>query len=131
MLSTSSRRAWLSSALAATVLTGCGSRSEPQSTGSLEKVWGGRGLGPGLFQKPRALAIDAEDRLYIVDMTARIQVFTRDGEYLHSWQTPESKNGRPTGMSFDREGNLCVADTHYFRMLVYTPGGKLLADRTI
>lgn len=97
----------------------------------LEKVWGQRGLGPGLFQKPRALAIDDQDQLYIVDMTARIQVFTRDGEYLRSWQTPESKNGRPTGMSFDREGNLVVADTHYFRMLVYTPEGKLLDDRTI
>jgi hypothetical protein len=84
-----------------------------------------------MFQKPRALAIDAQDQLYIVDMTARIQVFTRDGDYLRSWQTPESKNGRPTGMSFDREGNLVVADTHYFRMLVYTTDGKLLDDRTI
>jgi sugar lactone lactonase YvrE len=113
------------------VLAGC--TRDPQSgpTGRLEKVWGKRGLAPGDFQKPRALAIDADDRLYIVDTTARIQVFTRDGEYLRGWKTPESTNGRPTGLSFDREGNLLVADTHYFRMLVYTPQGKLLDKRTI
>jgi sugar lactone lactonase YvrE len=127
-----SRRAFLAASLAtAAAVSGCSGDPERGPTGTLEKVWGSRGLGPGLFQKPRAMAVDEQDRLYIVDMPARIQVFTRDGEYLHSWQTPASKNGRPTGMSFDREGNLCVADTHYFRMLVYTTEGKLLDDRTI
>lgn len=126
------RRAFLASSLAAAGwLAGCARDPEAGPTGSLEKVWGSRGLGPGLFQKPRAMAIDGEDQLYIIDMTARIQVFTREGEYLHSWRTPESTNGRPTGLSFDREGNLCVADTHYFRMLVYTTEGQLLEDRTI
>ncbi len=129
------RRSFLAAGgLAAAALAGCSGPVDPREgpTGKLELIWGKRGLGPGFFQKPRAMAIDAEDRLYIVDMTARIQVFTRDGEYLHSWQTPENKNGRPTGLSFDREGNLCVADTHYFRMLVYRPeDGTLLEDRTI
>ncbi len=94
-------------------------------------VWGRRGLGDGEFQKPRAVAIDAIDQLYIVDMTARIQVFTSDGEFLRSWRTPEFKNGRPTGLSIDRDGSLIVADTHYFRVLFYTPEGELLEDRTI
>ena len=132
MACTPSRRTFLAASLAAAAtVAGCSRGPTSGPTGKLDKVWGDRGLGPGLFQKPRALAIAPDDRLYIVDMTARIQVFTPDGDYLHSWQTPESKNGRPTGMSFDREGNLCVADTHYFRMLVYTPDGKLLEDRTI
>jgi sugar lactone lactonase YvrE len=126
------RRTFLATAATLTAVAGgCATSPSEGPTGTLQKVWGGRGLGPGLFQKPRALAIDADDRLYIVDMTARIQVFTPEGEYLRSWQTPESANGRPTGMSFDLDGNLCVADTHYFRMLVYTPEGKLLEERTI
>lgn len=127
------RRLFLGTLLAsASALSGC-TESDPREgpTGRLEKVWGTRGLGRGYFQKPRAMAIDANDQLYIVDMTARIQVFTRDGEYVRSWKTPDSTNGRPTGLSFDREGNLCVADTHYFRMLVYTPQGELLEGRTI
>ena len=86
---------------------------------------------PGRLNKPRAVTIDKQDRLYIVDVTPRIQVFTPDGEFLHGWQTPEFKNGKPSGLAFDNEGNLLVADTHYFRILTYTPGGKLLADRTI
>jgi NHL repeat len=128
-----SRRQFLTAAATVTTLAGCNFTPDPQQgpTGTLELMWGKSGIGSGLFQKPRAMAIDKADRLFIVDMTARIQVFTRDGEYLYGWSTPESKNGRPTGLSFDREGNLLVADTHYFRMLVYTPEGKLLANRTI
>lgn len=96
-----------------------------------EKIYGGRGYGPGKFQKPRAIAIDDEDRVYICDMTARIQVLDRDGNYLHHWQTPASENGRPTGIAFDRQGRLRVADTHYFRVLAYTPAGELLEKLTI
>lgn len=85
----------------------------------------------GRLQKPRAIAIDAQDQLYIVDMTGRIQVFTADGDYLRGWTTPISASGKPSGMALANDGNLMVADTHYFRMLVYTPQGELLAERTI
>ncbi len=77
------------------------------------------------------MAIDDKDQLYIVDFTGRIQVFSRDGEYLRGWRTPAVKNGKPSGLSFDQAGDLVVADTHYFRVLFYTPEGKLLKDRTI
>lgn len=101
------------------------------STGQVEKVWGRRGISEGRLQKPRAVAIDGKDQLYIVDMTARIQVFDADGQYLRGWQTPKFKHGKPSGLSFDQNGNLLVADTHYFRMLVYSPQGKLLEEKTI
>jgi DNA-binding beta-propeller fold protein YncE len=97
----------------------------------LEIVWGERGVDDGQFSKPRAMAIDETDQLYIVDMTGRIQVFSPEGEFLRSWRTPTIENGKPSGLSFDREGNLLVADTHYFRTLFYTPDGMLLDDRTI
>jgi sugar lactone lactonase YvrE len=97
----------------------------------LEVVWGRQGLGNGQFQKPRAIAIDPQDRLYIVDMTARIQVFDADGKFLRSWRTPVATNGRPTGLSIDRGGRLAVADTHYYRVLFYTGKGELLEHQTI
>ena len=109
---------------------GCLAPGGPQ-LGRLEKVWGRRGGTPGRLNRPRAIAIDRQDQLYIVDMTPRIQVFTGDGEYLRGWQTPAFANGRPSGLSFASDGNLLVADTHYFRMLVYTPEGTLLENRTI
>ncbi len=94
-------------------------------------VWGKRGLGDGQFQTPRAMVIDAADRLFIVDKTGRIQVFDRDGKFIRGWRIPEVKNGKPCGLGLDNEGNLLVADTHYYRVLTYTVEGKLLEERTI
>ncbi len=94
-------------------------------------VWGRKGLDEGRFVKPRAIAIDAEDRLYIVDTTSRIQVSDRDGNYLRSWRTPKCVQGKPCGMSISNDGLLMVCDTHYFRVLFYTYQGELLEDRTI
>lgn len=103
------------------------------STNSADNVtiYGESGRTPGKLLKPRAMAIDGEDRVYIVDMTGRIQVFSADGDYSHGWRTPEIYNGKSSGLSIDLEGNLLVADTHYFRMLVYTPAGEMLEERTI
>lgn len=103
---------------------GC-DHSEP-SIGRLDLVWGRRGFKEGRFQKPRAITIDDQDQLYIVDMMARIQVFDADGEFIRSWQTPEHDRGRPTGMSIDSKGRLLVADTHYYRVLIYSLQGELL-----
>lgn len=94
-------------------------------------TWGRRGVSDGRFQKPRAIAVDRQDRLYIVDMTGRVQVFRPDGTFLLAWRTPDTRKGRPSGLSVDREGNVLVADSHYYRVLFYTPEGELLPQRTI
>jgi len=112
--------------LAVGVASVFGCDKQTSTIGTLEKVWGRRGVSDGRFQKPRAMAIDRQDHLYIVDMTARIQVFDADGNFLRMWQTPVHDNGRPTGMSIDRDGNLAVADTHYNQVLFYSPEGELL-----
>jgi DNA-binding beta-propeller fold protein YncE len=106
-------------------LAGC-DHDETSHIGRLEAVWGRLGISEGRFQKPRAITIDRDDHLYIVDMTARIQVFTPQGEFLRQWATPDHATGRPTGLFIDRDGNVVVADTHYYRVLVYSPEGKLL-----
>jgi sugar lactone lactonase YvrE len=72
----------------------------PTGQGPLpDLVWGRRGFSPGRFQRPRAVTIDELDQLYIVDMTGRIQVFDADGNLIRWWSTPETKNGRPTGLA--------------------------------
>ncbi len=101
------------------------------SEGRLDKVWGRRGVTEGRLQKPRAMAIDGEDLLYIVDMTGRIQVFTADGDFVRGWRTPEIHHGKPTGLTFDHGGHLMVADTHYYRVLFYTRTGELVEKKTI
>src|SRR5205823_11636360 len=44
------------------------------------KVIGTRSGGLGEFNKPRSLAVDAQDNLYVVDMTGRVQKFSPGGD---------------------------------------------------
>lgn len=109
-------------ALVALCLVGC---SEPGT--EPERVWGRHGARDGDFLKPRAIAIDGQDRLFIVDFSARIQVFDRDGSYIGpTWTTPDYRNGRPSGLSIDRAGNLLVSDSHYHCFRTYDAAGHLL-----
>lgn len=101
------------------------------TSGRLELTWGEPGRSPGRLHLPRAMAMDADGLLYIVDKTARVQVFDRQGQFVRGWRTPESANGKPTGLSFDHDGLLMVADTHYYRILFYRPDGTLLPARTL
>lgn len=92
-----------------------------------EAVWGKHGIMPGEIVRPRAIAMDANDRLYLVDWTARIQAFDRDGNHQGvTWTTPNFARGRPSGLSVDFEGNLVVSDSHYCCVRIYSPEGKLL-----
>src|SRR5262245_52663050 len=98
-----------------------------RAAGKPDLVWGQRGVQDGDFVKPRAIAIDANDRIYVVDFTARIQAFDRDGRHLgYTWTPPDYRNGRPSGLSIDRDGNLLVSDSHYHCVRVYSPDGKEL-----
>jgi sugar lactone lactonase YvrE len=118
------RRAWLGRLLATSFtlsLTGCLDSSGRSARPEL--IWGVQGIDKGELQKPRAIAIDAKDQIYLVDMTARIQVYDIDGNYLRGWRTPASINGRPTGLTIAKSGRLLVPDTHYYQVLTYEPDG--------
>lgn len=100
-------------------VVGFGMRSRSGSAAP-ELVWGTRGVVDGKFNRPRAAAMDANGRLYIVDFTARIQAFDRDGRHLGlTLTTPDFRNGRPSGLGIDREGRLMVADSHYHCVRIY------------
>lgn len=102
-------------------LVGCdGSGSAP------DKVWGKFGPNNGMFMRPRAAATHG-DRIFVVDYSARIQVFDLDGNYVGpTWTTPDFRNGRPSGLGIDRDGNLIVCDSHYFCFRIYSPDGTEL-----
>jgi DNA-binding beta-propeller fold protein YncE len=113
--------------LAACGLAGCGLEALASGWGGApELVWGIHGTREGRLHKPRVAAIDAEDRLYLADLTDRIQVFDRDGRYLHGWRTPGLNVDGPSGLTVDRLGRVLVADTHFYRVLVYDRQGRLL-----
>lgn len=114
-------------ALALALLAGCAKAAPPEPPSTIQSI-GGPGSEAGRFATPRATAWDPRGFLYVVDKTARIQKFDGTGKYLQGWTTPESEKGRPTGMMVDSKGELWVADTHYHRVLHYSPEGSLLSE---
>ncbi|MDB6025796.1 MAG: repeat containing protein [Verrucomicrobiales bacterium] len=92
------------------------------------KVIGSRGTALGQFNKPRALALDRDDNLYVVDMTGRVQKFSPDGKFLMFWQMPQTVRGNPKGMSRDGNGNIIVVEPHYWRVNHFTTEGKLVTQ---
>jgi DNA-binding beta-propeller fold protein YncE len=90
------------------------------------RIFGQQGRGDGEFVFPRALALDGRGHIYVVDKSGRIQKFTTDGAFVLKWELPQYDAGKPDGMCCDAEGNLLVADTHYFQVLKYSPEGRLL-----
>jgi ABC-type Fe3+ transport system permease subunit/DNA-binding beta-propeller fold protein YncE len=89
------------------------------------EVIGTRGAGLGQFNKPRSVAVDKEDNLYVVDMTGRVQKFSPEGEFLLFWQMFETDLGRPKGMCQDGDGNVVVIEPHYSRVNHFSTAGTL------
>jgi len=106
------------------MLPGCG-RDVPESGPiDVDLTWGATGRGPGQFLYPRGIAVDAErSRVYVVDKAARVQRFDLDGTQRAEWQMPEFEVGKPTGLSVHPDGTVYVADTHYYRIIAYSPDG--------
>ena len=59
-------------------------------TGKFIKAWGTYGTGPGEFNLPHSIAVDARGRVYVGDReNRRIQIFDDDGQFL----TPVDRRG--------------------------------------
>ena len=55
-------------------------------TGEYKFSWGSPGIDPGQFMRPHNIAIDANDRVYVVDREAhRIQIFDPKGNFITMW----------------------------------------------
>jgi DNA-binding beta-propeller fold protein YncE len=89
------------------------------------------GTGDGEFVWATAIAIDAQDRLYVADEHRHdVQVFAKDGTFLHTWGSAGSAPGqlnRPAGLAVDPSGNVVVVDHLNFRIQTFTPEGELVA----
>jgi peptidylamidoglycolate lyase len=71
--------------------------------------WGTEGRGPGQFDLPHALALDAAGRVYVADRSnARVQIFDADGHYLTEWKG--AALGRPYDVAFGSDGTAFVVD---------------------
>jgi DNA-binding beta-propeller fold protein YncE len=76
--------------------------------GRFIRTWGQKGAGPGEFNIPHSLALDAAGRLFVADRANnRIQIFDQDGGFIAQWR----QFGRPSGLFIDRNGLLYSTDS--------------------
>ena len=93
--------------------------------------WGAPGTGPGEFDGPAAVSVDAAGFVYVADFrNLRIQKFTAVGGFVTQW--PATGSGAATGLNFTGGvavapgGDVYVASLTYVRK--YTSDGVLLAE---
>ena len=76
--------------------------------GKLILSWGEPGIDPGQFIRPHNIAIDADDRVYVVDREAhRIQIFDEHYEFVDEWP----QFGRPNDVFIDSDDTMYVLDS--------------------
>ena len=81
--------------------------------GKFVKAWGSYGTEPGKFVLPHAIQLDSKGLLYVADRnSARIQIFTQDGELVDQW----SNLIMPWGISINKKDEIwvCGSSPHWW-----------------
>ena len=95
------------------------------------KSFGTRGTGPGEFDGPTGIAVDADDNLYITDQNNnRVQQVTPDGRHLLSFGSEGSGDGElnmPWGICVAPDGSIFVADWRNDRIQHFSADGEFIS----
>lgn len=92
-------------------------------TGKFLKAWGAYGSGPGEFNLPHSVAVDARGRVYVGDReNRRIQIFDEDGRYLTQW----TGVGYPYGLAITPDQHVWMVDGGYDRIVELDQNGQIL-----
>jgi DNA-binding beta-propeller fold protein YncE len=91
--------------------------------GNFIKLWGKRGAGPGEFDVPHSVALDAQGLVYVADRgNQRIQVFDAEGNFIRESKHP----GTPCGLHITADGTIYMAHGHAGQILKLDLNGKVL-----
>jgi DNA-binding beta-propeller fold protein YncE len=91
--------------------------------GKFLKAWGKYGTGPGEFNLPHSVAVDAAGNVYVGDReNKRIQIFDGDGNFLKQW----TGIGYPYGLYITPDQHVWMIDGGYDRILELDRDGKVL-----
>jgi peptidylamidoglycolate lyase len=91
--------------------------------------WGRKGTGPGEFDLPHSVTVDAQGLVYVADRSnARIQVFDGNGKFLKMWKSEEL--GRPWSLTVGPDNLLYMVDGGDLRSAPPDRGQLLKLDLT-
>lgn len=77
--------------------------------GRYQFEWGKKGSGPGEFDLPHGIALDASGRVYVADRSnARVQVFTASGKFIQQWKADDL--GRPYSVAIASANRAIIVD---------------------
>ncbi len=78
--------------------------------------FGGPGSGPGRFQRPECIAVDAEGHIYVGEYeNARVQIFDIDGDFIDQWFYTQKEDVYLSALSASRDGTIyAVFDSSLF-----------------
>lgn len=100
--------------------------SDRSSSSNSVKVFGAPGITDGSFSGPRAIEVDNDGTIYVMDKTGRVQMFDNNFTFVRSFRLQQYEKGTPTGFCVAPDGRIFIADTHYSRIVVYDTEGRLL-----
>jgi DNA-binding beta-propeller fold protein YncE len=103
-----------------------------RTDGKLISRFGKRGRGPGEFNFPTHVAVDAREQILVTDsLNRRIQVFTNTGQFVREFGSAGDGPGhfsRPKGVAVDRAGHVYVVDAEFGNVQIFDDTGRLLFD---
>ena len=92
---------------------------------------GAPGAGPGEFNRPAAVALDAAGNVYVADRgNDRVVVLSPGGQQLRQWGSRGTAEGRlrgPIGIAVDPAGELLVLDSENNRVQAFDLAGRFIA----
>ena len=90
------------------------------------------GTDPGQTTQPTAIALDADDRVFVTDeFMHNVSIFDRDGKFIERWGefgTGDGQFNRPSGIAFDSEGNVHIVDHLNARVQKLAPDGSFISS---
>ena len=91
--------------------------------GTFRCSWGSHGDAPGLFQRPRFVAVSCAGEVLVSD-TTRVQVFAADGTFVRCLHLPAGVHGafQPTGVAVTPSGDVVVCDSCNHAIFVQPAG---------
>ena len=93
------------------------------SAGTLLAKWGSRGTGPGEFDTPHSVVVDAEGLVHIADrQNRRVQIFDADGNYLSERQY----KGLPCGLYIHDDQQMYMVSGFSGEILKLDEDGKAI-----